>query len=243
MPVVTAAPLPTDPEGRAALAGEYVLGTLDARSAARIAVALQSDPAWREAVESWERQLAPLALLARPEAPPPDSWDRIETRINPHRAASRRSVRVPWLWRGWAMGASLAAAGLAAFILVPRAPPPRLMTVLLTDRNDLAFVADVDRKGELRLAAVPAATGREPQAPSGKSLQLWGLPPGATVPANLGVLPNEPGRVMTIPTTVVHPVAGMLIEISLEPEGGSPTGRATGPVVFYGRLVAAGRDS
>ena len=240
---MTPSGLPTDPAEREAMAGEYVLGTLDARLAGRIALAQQTEPGWRAAVEGWERQLAPLMLLARPEAPPPDSWDRIETRLDPHRADSRRMVRVPWLWRGWALGASLAAAGLAAFILVPHPTAPRLMTVLLTDKNDLSFIADVNARGELRLASVPAATGRRAQAPSGKSLQLWGLPPGATVPANLGVLPNEPGRVFTIPTTLARPVASMLIEISLEPEGGSPTGQPTGPVVFYGRLTAAGPDS
>jgi anti-sigma-K factor RskA len=148
---------------------------------------------------------------------------------------------VPWLWRGWAWGASLAAAGLAAFILVPRPVPPRIMTVLLTDENGLGFLADVDRRGELRLAAVPAATGRAIQAPSGKSLQLWCLPPGATVPNNLGVLPDEPGNAIIIPTTVARPASGMLIEVSLEPEGGSPTGKPTGPVIFYGRLAEAGR--
>jgi anti-sigma-K factor RskA len=31
----------------------------------------------------------------------------------------------------------------------------------------------------------------------------------------------------------------MLIEISLEPPGGSPTGRPTGPILFIGRLAAA----
>ncbi len=31
----------------------------------------------------------------------------------------------------------------------------------------------------------------------------------------------------------------MLIEITLEPPGGSPTGRPTGPILFVGRLSAA----
>jgi anti-sigma-K factor RskA len=31
----------------------------------------------------------------------------------------------------------------------------------------------------------------------------------------------------------------MLIAISLEPEGGSPTGQPTGPILFFGRLIAA----
>ena len=53
--------LPTDAVGRDALAGEYVLGTLDARTAARVTVAMQADPEWRLAVEEWEARLAPLA--------------------------------------------------------------------------------------------------------------------------------------------------------------------------------------
>jgi anti-sigma-K factor RskA len=193
-------------------------------------------------VDQWELRLASLAALARSEAPPPDSWDRIETRINLHRAAAtRRSACVPWLWRGWAW-CQPRGSRPRRLILVPRPLPPRVMTVLLTDENGLAFLADVDRRGELRFAAVPAAAGREVQAPSGKSLQLWGLPPGATVPANLGVLPNEPGMVTIIPATSARPVAGMLIEISLEPEGGSHTGKPTGSLLFYGRLSEAGSD-
>jgi anti-sigma-K factor RskA len=31
----------------------------------------------------------------------------------------------------------------------------------------------------------------------------------------------------------------MLIEITLEPPGGSPTGRPTGPIQFIGRLAPA----
>ncbi|WP_376087849.1 hypothetical protein ACE7GA_15050 [Roseomonas sp. CCTCC AB2023176] len=37
----------------------------------------------------------------------------------------------------------------------------------------------------------------------------------------------------------IRPQPGMLIEISLEPPGGSPTGRPTGPILFIGRLTAA----
>jgi anti-sigma-K factor RskA len=242
MSVVSAASLPTDPAAREDMAGEYVLGTADARTAAQIALALRSEPEWRAAVEAWERRLAPLATLAPPEAPPPDSWDRIEARITPKKADSRPVARVSWLWRGWAVGASLLAAGLAGFMFMPRPPPSQLMSVLSSGRNDLAYIADVNRQGELRLVAIPAATGRQPEVPLGKSLQLWGLPPGATVPANLGVLPNDPAAIVTVPRTVARPVPGMLIEISLEPQGGSPTGQATGPVVFFGRLSQAGKQ-
>ncbi|MBK1661604.1 RNA polymerase subunit sigma-70, partial [Paracraurococcus ruber] len=73
--------IPQDPEEREALAGEYVLGTLDARQAAEVAAALPEDAALRAAVVAWEARLAPLTALAPPEAPPPGLWDRIEAAL------------------------------------------------------------------------------------------------------------------------------------------------------------------
>lgn len=236
--------LPGDPAGRAAMAGEYVLGTLDTRLAARVTVAAEADPTWRQAIEEWETRLAPLAILIRPEVPPPDTWDRIEARIAPPTpATARRRAQLGWWWRGWAIGMTFVAAGLAAFVLVPRTPPMRMMTVLVSDRNAPVMMAETDRSGGLRLNTVAAASGRTLAAPSGKSMQVWGLAPGATVPVSLAVLAHEPGKVTMIPAPALRPVAGLLIEISLEPEGGSPTGKPTGPVVFYGRLSEAGPNT
>ena len=243
-PPIRPAGLPADAAGRDALAGEFVLGTLDARTVARVTLAMQADPEWRQAVEGWEDRLAPLTILARPEPPPPNVWDRIETRIAPSDPPRvKRERRWVWVWRVWALGATVAAAGIAGFAYIPRGGPPRMMTVLVSDRNMPGITAEFDRRGELRLNTVPAATGRQLQAPSGRALQLWALAPGATAPTSLAVLPAEPGRGVTIPVPRVTPVPGMLIEISIEPEGGSPTGRPTGPVVFIGRLTLAGPDS
>jgi anti-sigma-K factor RskA len=246
MPLVSGAwTLPSDPAERDALAGEYVLGTLDARLCARIAAAVQEDPGWRDAVAGWETRLAPLGNLARPEAPPSDTWERIEARIVPTRAkGTRRQIRLGWIWRVWALGATAAAAVLG--YLVSTANPPqqsRLMTVLIPDRNTPALFAEIDPRGGLRLNTVAAVTGRQLQAPSGRVMQVWGLPPGATAPVSLGLMPHEPGKVTTLSGPPVRPVAGMIIEISLEPEGGSPTGKPTGPVVFFGRLSEAGPDT
>ncbi len=235
--------LPTDAAGRDALAGEYVLGTLDARTAARVTVAMQADPEWRLAVEDWEARLAPLALLARPEAPPPNVWERIETRIAPAVTPRlKRERRWVWVWRAWALGATAAAAGIAAFAFIPRGPE-RMMTVMVTNRDVPGVYAEVDRKGVMRINTSPAVSGRNLQAPSGRVLQLWALAPGATAPTSLLVLPAEPGRVVIIPAPRVTPVPGMLVEISVEPEGGSPTGRPTGPIWFIGRLSLAGPNT
>ena len=228
--------IPTDPQERDILAGEYVLGTLDARLAAEVEAALPGDAALRAAIRAWESRLAPLLALAVPEAPPPDLWDRIEAalpRPAPVRTAPKRRG---WLdpWRGWAIGATAVAASLAALLVVrPTPEPPRLMTVLLTQRDQPAWVVEADPAGRLRLASLNPRGIEE-----GRAMQLWGLPPGATAPTSLGLIPPE-GQ-LTVSTGAIRPEPGMLIEISLEPPGGSPTGRPTGPILFIGRLTAAG---
>jgi anti-sigma-K factor RskA len=230
------------PEERDALAGEYVLGTLEAGAAREVERALSGgDAELREAVARWEARLAPLAALAPEEAPPPDLWARIEAALPapgaaaaapPTRPASERRRR-PDPWRWLALGSTAVAAGLAALLLVRPAPEAPLMTVLLTSRDQPAWLVEADRDGALRLAAV----NRQPVPPD-RVMQLWALPQGATAPTSLGLIPSEAGR-YSASTTSIRPEPGMLVEITLEPPGGSPTGRPTGPVLFIGRLSAA----
>lgn len=222
--------IPTDPAERDALAGEYVLGTLDARAAAEVARAMDTDPALREAVAAWEARLAPLTALAPPEAPPPGLWERIAASLDGPRQAP--AVAKSRFWRVWALGASAVAAGLAVLLLVRPAPEQRLMTVLLTQRDQPAWLVEA-QGGALRLASL------NPQpVPSDRVMQLWALPQGASAPTSLGLIPAEQGRLTVTPATI-RPEPGMLIEITLEPPGGSPTGRPTGPILFIGRLAAA----
>ncbi len=232
--------IPTDPAGRDAMAGEYVLGTLDASSAAAMTVALRTDPELRAAVAAWEARLAPFAELAPPRAPP-DLWARIDVRTAPARLPSFKKpapvILPPRLWRAWAVGATLAAAALAAALLA-RAPDTRFMTVLATDRAQPAWIAEMDQGGRLRLIAVDAAGGaRANRTPPDRVLELWAQAPDAAKPASLGVLARDDG-VVTVSGQALRPVAGMLIMLSLEPPGGSPTGQPSGPVQFTGRLGA-----
>jgi anti-sigma-K factor RskA len=225
--------IPADPEARDALAAEYVLGTLEAREAGAVAAALPRDPALAEAVARWEARLAPLIALAAPEAPPPGLWDRIEAALDPpaRPAAPPLWRRLLDPWRIGALGATAVAAGLAALLLFRPAPAPMLMTVLLTDRDQPAWLVQADREA-IRLASLNTRP-----APPDRVLELWALPQGATAPTSLGLIPAD-GRITVRPATI-RPHPGMLIEITLEPPGGSPIGRPTGPVQFIGRLTAA----
>lgn len=233
--------LPSDTAELDALAAEYVLGTLDARMSAQVEAALSTDVGLAAMVGEWEAYFAPLTALARPEAPPADLWSRIERRILPAPAPNAVRPRFARLWQGWAIGASLAVIAMAAFMIVPKPPEQHIMTVLVSDVNQTAWTAEVDSRGGIQLAALPAAGGAANNtAPDGgKVLQLWGLPPGGKAPTSLGLVPRGAGSV-SIPTPAVRPVAGMLIMISLEPPGGAPGNAPTGPVMFIGRLTEAG---
>jgi anti-sigma-K factor RskA len=233
--------LPTDPAELTALAGEYVLGTLDARQSRMVEAALADHAELAAMVAAWEDRLAPLNLLAPPEAPPPGLWERIEAQIGPRPTAAPPRSRLLRLWQGWAVGASLAAAVLAGIAFLPAAQGPRMMTVLVSGGNQTAWTAEVDRRGGIQLAALNAPAGQklDTAPPDGRVLQLWALPPGAKAPTSLGLVPRGAG-VVKIETPAVKPVAGMLIEISLEPPGGAPGALPTGPVLFIGRLTEAG---
>lgn len=241
--------LPTDPEELSMLTAEYVLGTLDARSAQAFERAMQGNAALRGLVEKWENHLAPLTSLAVPEAPPPDLWTRIENALpgasRPSRMGSTAPSLFVRLWQAWALGATAVAAALAIVTIVPPKTEPRMMTVLVSDPSQSAWTAEVEPQGGLRLAAVSSPAGQPAsKVADGKILQLWGLPPGATVPVSLGLLPRG-ASMLRIPAPAVRPVGGMQILISLEPEPADGVAGAapTGPVVFIGRLSEPGPNT
>ena len=231
--------IPRDPAEREAMAAEYVLGTLEAGEAAEVAHALVMDPALRDAVAEWTARLAPLSVLAPPAAPPEELWARIEYSLSVTTASAAPlrpmspAARSGRFWKLWASGATAVAAGFAALMLLGPLEQPHLTTVLLTSAEQPAWLVEA-RNGGLQLAGL----NRRP-VEAGRVQQLWALPPGATAPVSLGLVPEASGRISVAPGRV-RPEPGMLIEITLEPPGGSPTGRPTGPVLFIGRLTAAG---
>lgn len=236
--------IPTDdPDELDLLAGEYVLGTLEAWRAREVEAALLAAAGapspLRVAVARWEARLAGLSETVPPEPPPPELWGRVEERIRlaelPRLTPADRRRRGGPLagvafWR-WTTAGLAATAAALAFLLVQPLPRERFVAVLQTDRAAPAWVVEGQAGGIVLTALNPRPTE------TGRALELWALPPGATAPTSLGVIPAQ-GRV-AIPPGRVAPQAGMLIEISLEPAGGSPTGLPTGPVLFIGRLEAA----
>lgn len=143
-------------------------------------------------------------------------------------------------WKMGAIAATIAALGLGAFILNERGAVPGVPTTQLAqDLESKSYVAVVSASGDqpALVVNVDAKTGVVSvrrvgvETPEGKNLELWYLPDGKN-PTSVGVV--EAG-IKEFKGVVAKP--GDILAISVEPVGGSPTGTATGPVVYTGKLV------
>jgi len=224
-----------DPGPDATLAAEYVLGTLELEEARAVLLRVNGDPAFAAEVAFWERRLMPLALLAPPVAPPAVLWARIEDstagaerRGGPPEVAMPRAANDSGLiwWRAGTFAGLAVAAGLAAFIaLRPPAPPPVLAVLTAYGSPAPVLVAVAGPNGAITLRTTGAIS-----VPTDRDLELWALSAGAKAPAPLGVIPPA-GK--TVPAGVAE---GTVLLVSLEPKGGSVTGKPTGPVLYAGTL-------
>ena len=76
--------------------------------------------------------------------------------------------------------------------------------------------------------------------PPGKSHELWALPEGGGAPVSLGLMPHTGDHHRVLTASQRAALAGSKqIAVSLEPEGGSPTGAPTGPVLLVAPLAKA----
>jgi anti-sigma-K factor RskA len=223
-----------------AVAAEYVLGTLDGAERTAVAARRQREPALDAAIEAWERRLSPLASAVPSVAPPAELFARIEQRIDgavaPHVIdLSRRLQR----WRAAAIGLGALAASLALALglseTVLRGEPTNFVAVLQKDAASPAFIVTVDIDSR-SLTVRPVAA----QAQPGKSYELWLVSDKLGPPRSLGVIGEGP---FTVRPSLAKYDPSVLetatYAVSLEPAGGSRTGKPTGPVLFTGKLVQA----
>ncbi|HEY6918279.1 MAG TPA: anti-sigma factor [Tabrizicola sp.] len=216
---MTDAPL-TPREAEDALAAEYVLGVLDAAERAEVAARIKREPAFAARIADWEDKLSGLND-GFAEAPAPNLLPKIEARLFPKPARSGRFGVL-----GWLSGALVASALSLATVSVLAPPRPTPVATLATADNRLAYQV-THFGGSLqvtRVAGVPAVPGQVHE--------LWVIAPDAN-PVSLGLLEDRP-LVVSYPV----PPAGFVLAVSIEPEGGSPTGQPTGPVILTAQIGA-----
>jgi anti-sigma-K factor RskA len=272
------------------LAAEFALGTLDADDRAKVQMQVALDPGFAATVAAWERRLGELNDLVEPVEPPPETWDKVKTRVagvepsaqiwlpgtddmppvpSPSTAAAPATPPMPDLrppsaevivlsrrvrkWRGFAAATTALAAALTGLVvtreirpdLLPGPLRPRevvkevaapkmaeFVAVFQKDDASPAFLLTVDAdKKSLSVRKVGA-----PQQ-AGKSYELWILPASATAPRSLGLVGDREFTVRRALADYDGPtLSNATFGISLEPAGGSPTGKPTGPV-FHSKLL------
>lgn len=228
-----------DPKLRSLLAGEYVLGTLRGAARRRLERLMEQDPGLREAVRSWESRLAGLAETVPEVAPPRSVWQNIEAQTEP----AARSRAFLWhclgFWRGLALVSTAVALALALYLGLRPAPelPPASVAVLADQAAQPRWVLTASRidlsRGRIRVEVLGTAP-----LPQDKSFELWLLPKGAAKPIALGLLPPTGKITLTLPAGIVRSFEkANTLAVSLEPQGGSPTGQPTGPVLYSGKLL------
>lgn len=237
-----------DRSDMAALAGEYVLGLLDAEQGREIEDQLQGDGALRDAIGTWHDRLSALDDTADSLSPSVNLWRRIEGSID-RLAAPSSSRQAPdktharWLdrlwsnlplWRGVGLAGALAAVLLAVFTagVTWRTPATPVAVALLADDATPGAppgaLVEAYADGSIRLVPL-----RDIPVPQDRTLQVWTLWDRAVGPVPLGTM-SRAENVHLRRDGLPQPRRDQLYEITLEPAGGSPIGRPTGPVLYKG---------
>jgi anti-sigma-K factor RskA len=221
--------------GDETLAAEYVLGVLPAEERRQAVARIESDAAFARIVDEWEGRLSPLAAGYPEEMPPASVKQALDTRLFvPVRTAQPGLFESLAFWRGLSVAAL---AALAIYIAVPFLQPPagdeseRLVASLAPQESDVHYFVVYDaRAQDIGLSHVTGARAE------GRDFELWVIGEGGT-PVSLGVIPAGSNVHLNVSDQLREAIdAGAAFAISMEPEGGSPTGAPTGPVVAAGEL-------
>ena len=118
----------------------------------------------------------------------------------------------------------------------PAAPAPaQYVAVLQKDGSSPAFILSVDATTKNFTVRKVGAT-----AEPGKSYELWLVSDKLQRPRSLGVIGNRDftsrPALASYDTDTVNKAT---YAVTVEPEGGSPTGAPTGSIVFTGKLIEA----
>ena len=228
-----------------ALAAEYVLGTLGSEERLAVAERRAKEPGLDAAIAAWERRLGPLVEVVAPVAPPAGLYSKIRAQIGLSSQVVSLEARERELtgranrWRGAALAMTALAASLVGVVgwqeYQRQQMPTQYVAVLQTGKETPAFLLTVDTK--THMCVITAVTA--PKKPD-KSYEVWLVNEKLPKPKSLGVFAEGDMEVMPMERGADHDLfMNATFAVSLEPQGGSPTGSPTGPVLFSGKLIQA----
>ena len=232
-----------DDEDLDVLAATYVAGLMSEDEARAFETRLASDPRVRAACKRQRERFLELDVAAAPAEVSDGLWSRIETGLgaqprvaslaqrraaSPNAPMTRHVPNRREFWRGFAAASLVAMIGAGAIRVTLWPSPPKLVVVLLdAEARPVSLVEAFEGQ---RIRVVPLG---QIEVPQGRTLQVWTLPDPQTGPVSMGLMPAVTATTLEGPP-LPAPKLEQLYEITLEPTGGSPTGRPTGPIVGKG---------
>ncbi len=226
------------PEGDEVLAAEFALRLLDGAEAEAAQRRVLTDRDFADRVARWNSEFADLAEEVSPVAPSATTRRALLDRMFGDRAPARAG-RGAGLWRALGLVSTAVAAALAVALFTGAGGPGRLgvngapvyISEVTSADGTYRYLAFIDASADT-VRILRTAGG----ATDGRSLQLWGVAPGAA-PVSLGVLPVDARAAVPVPEGLRAQAEGLVLAVSDEPEGGSPTGQPTGTVVASGEAI------
>jgi anti-sigma-K factor RskA len=201
------------------LAAEYVLGTLRGRARRRFERWLLS-PQVGALVKAWEDRLAGLEPQLKGVTPPASAWRAIETRLELRKLARAPTLR--WL----TVAASVMFFALVGVFALREWGQPQITQQAYIQADTQTIYWRVELLGDNQELSLHVHEVHD--LPPGKSHELWVLPAGGGAPVSLGLLPHTGDHHRVLTASQRAALAGAkTIAVSLEPEGGSPTGAPT----------------
>jgi anti-sigma-K factor RskA len=193
-------------------------------------------------VEIWRTRFMAFDDATEPRPAGEALWRKIEAAMQAPAPARATPSALSQLWgsigvlRAATLAASFAAVlfavGLGAAVKYARNQQPVMVAVLLNGEKPGAVV-HVFADG--RVALVPLTTI---DVPEGRVLEVWTLPSRERGPVSVGLM-SQARKLQLNLKDLTAPNLNQLFEITLEPAGGSPIGRPTGPVLFKGTTSQA----
>lgn len=218
------------PELRRALAADYAIGLMPSTARRRFESLLLDDPNLRAEVAQWQESLIGLTTELRPEPVPDRVWQQIVARIEPQRlhVPEKRSF---WSWISVAAVACSLLVAIIVGVIYTRDKPDFNATLLANDQQPALTVQAFERYLKVEPVAVASVD-------PGRSLELWAIPLDG-VPVSLGVIPDDGKGRVDLSDAQRKLLSGQTtMAITLEPKGGSPSGKPTGPILYKGQLAS-----